>query len=109
VNTERAVGREAFKSKRGCICKQRFFAPSAARGFECVLCPQGGECDGQLHLPYAPLHPSPSVCVPSGMDWYGCYRRCPSRAKRWQVCTSWVLGPRTAAVPPVQAGRAETY
>jgi hypothetical protein len=52
-NTRRDVREDAFKSVTGCVCKDGFFAPLATKGFECISCPQGGQCEGKLHLPCA--------------------------------------------------------
>ena len=52
-NSRRDVREDAFKSIKGCVCNDGFFAPRAAEGFACIPCPPGGQCDGKLHLPYA--------------------------------------------------------
>ena len=54
-NSRRDVREDAFKSIKGCVCNDGFFAPRAAEGFACIPCPPGGQCDGKLHLPYARL------------------------------------------------------
>ena len=52
-NTRRREGKLATQSVKGCICKQDFWAPSAVDGIDCIECPNGALCDGNLHLPYA--------------------------------------------------------